>query len=99
MTVQTSPRRVAASRSIPFARTVIGPEARSAVARVLESGWVTTGQEVVEFEREFADYVGAGRGVAVSSCTAGLELALRALGMPREARVLMSTDTIYRAAG
>ena len=99
MTVQTSPRRVAASRSIPFARTVIGPEARSAVARVLESGWVTTGQEVVEFEREFADYVGAGRGVAVSSCTAGLELALRGLGLAPGSRVLMSTNTFCGAAG
>ena len=99
MTVQTSPRRVAASRSIPFARTVIGPEARSAVARVLESGWVTTGQEVVEFEREFADYVGAARGVAVSSCTAGLELALRGLGLAPGSRVLMSTNTFCGAAG
>ena len=99
MTVQTSPRRVATSRSIPFARTVIGPEARSAVARVLESGWVTTGQEVVEFEREFADYVGAGRGVAVSSCTAGLELALRGLGLAPGSRVLMSTNTFCGAAG
>ena len=99
MTVQTSPRRPTASRSIPFARTVIGPEARDAVARVLESGWVTTGQEVVEFEREFADYVGAARGVAVSSCTAGLELALRGLGLAPGSRVLMSTNTFCGAAG
>jgi dTDP-4-amino-4,6-dideoxygalactose transaminase len=100
MTIQTPPRRREAStRPVPFARTVIGPEARSAVDRVLESGWVTTGQEAIEFERELADYVGASRGVAVSSCTAGLELALRALGLPRDARVLMSTDTFCGAAG
>ena len=99
MTVHTSAPRAAAARSIPFARTVIGPDARSAVAQVLESGWVTTGQQVVDFEREFADHVGAARGVAVSSCTAGLELALRGLGLPRGSRVLMSTNTFCGAAG
>jgi perosamine synthetase len=90
---------VAAARSIPFARTVIGPDARSAVAQVLESGWVTTGQQVADFEREFADHVGAARGVAVSSCTAGLELALRGLCLARGSRVLMSTNTFCGAAG
>ena len=99
MTVHTSAPRVAAARSIPFARTVIGPDARSAVAQVLESGWVTTGQQVADFEREFADHVGAARGVAVSSCTAGLELALRGLGLARGSRVLMSTNTFCGAAG
>jgi perosamine synthetase len=90
---------VAAARSIPFSRTVIGPDARSAVAQVLESGWVTTGQQVADFEREFADHVGAARGVAVSSCTAGLELALRGLCLARGSRVLMSTNTFCGAAG
>ena len=99
MTVHTSAPRVAAARSIPFARTVIGPDARSAVAQVLESGWVTTGQQVADFEREFADHVGAARGVAVSSCTAGLELALRGLCLARGSRVLMSTNTFCGAAG
>ncbi|HEV7146129.1 MAG TPA: DegT/DnrJ/EryC1/StrS aminotransferase family protein [Pedococcus sp.] len=101
MTVQTPPLRApdTSGRQIPFARTVIGPEARAAVERVLQSGWVTTGQEVVHFERELADYVGAARGVAVSSCTAGIELALRALGLPVGSRVLMTTDTFCGAAG
>lgn len=99
MTVDTPPLRTVHARPIPFARTVIGPEARGAVASVLESGWVTTGQEVVAFEREFADYVGASRGVAVSSCTSGLELALRALGLAPGSRVLMTTNTFCGAAG
>ncbi|MDQ2755597.1 MAG: DegT/DnrJ/EryC1/StrS family aminotransferase [Actinomycetota bacterium] len=85
-------------RRIPFARTVIGPDARVAVDRVLASGWVTTGQEVLDFERELADHVGAARAVAVSSCTAGIELALRGLGLPPGGRVLMSTDTFCGAA-
>ena len=48
---------------------------------------------------EFADHVGAARGVAVSSCTAGLELALRGLCLARGSRVLMSTNTFCGAAG
>src|SRR5829696_1715753 len=82
---------------IPFARTLIPPEAQESAARVLSSGWVTTGPEVAAFEREFAALVGAGHAVAVSSCTAALELALRALGLPRGARVATPTMTFCGA--
>jgi dTDP-4-amino-4,6-dideoxygalactose transaminase len=72
-------------------------EARNAALRVLASGWLTTGPEVVEFEREFAQLVEADHAVAVSSCTAGLEIALRALQLPRDAKVLTSTMTFCGA--
>ena len=49
------------SRRIPFAVTEISPEARDAAIRVLNSGWVTTGPEVAEFERELAAWVGVAR--------------------------------------
>jgi perosamine synthetase len=58
---------------------------------------VTTGPEVVEFEREFAAEVGASHAVAVSSCTAAIEIALRALHLPPGARVLTSTVTFCGA--
>ena len=83
---------------VPFTRTEICDEARVAVQRVLASGWVTSGQEVVEFETEFAEYIGSRRAIAVSSCTAALELALRALRLPLGSRVLMSTITFCGAA-
>jgi dTDP-4-amino-4,6-dideoxygalactose transaminase len=83
---------------IPFTRTQICEEACQAVQQILGSGWVTSGQQVIEFEREFAEHVGARRAVAVSSCTAALELALRALNLPAGSRVLMSTDTFCGAA-
>ncbi len=51
-----------------------------AVRRAIRSGWVTQGPEVAEFEREFAEYVGAKYACAVSSCTAALHLALLAVG-------------------
>ena len=84
---------------IPFTRTGIWPEAADAVASVLTSGWVTSGRQVMEFEREFADYLGASHAIAVSSCTAAIELALRALDLPHGAKVLMSTMTFCGAAG
>jgi dTDP-4-amino-4,6-dideoxygalactose transaminase len=84
-------------RRIPFATSVISEDARIAVARVLASGWVTTGPEVAEFEREFAAWVRADHAVAVSSCTAAIELALRALRLPVGARVLTSTMTFCGA--
>jgi dTDP-4-amino-4,6-dideoxygalactose transaminase len=83
---------------VPFGRTHICEEACQAVQQVLSSGWVTSGQQVIEFEREFAEHVGSRRAVAVSSCTAALELALRALHLPAGSRVLMSTVTFCGAA-
>jgi perosamine synthetase len=53
----------------------------AAARRAILSGWVTQGPEVVAFEREFADAVGAPHACAVSSCTTALHIALVALGV------------------
>lgn len=82
---------------IPFSRTPISPEAQDAVARVLASGWVTTGPETAEFEKEFGDFVSAPYAVAVSSCTAAIEISLRALDLPRGAKVATSAITFCGA--
>lgn len=82
---------------IPFARTTVTTEAVDAVARVLQSGWLTSGPQVQEFETEMADFVGATHAVAVSSCTAALELSLRALRLPAGAKVLTPTLTFCGA--
>ena len=82
---------------IPFAKTEISAEAQAASARVLASGWITTGPEVIEFEREFAELVGADHAVAVASCTAAIEISLRALRLQPGARVLTSTMTFCGA--
>jgi perosamine synthetase len=83
---------------IPFTRVEISERARLAVDRVLESGWVTTGREVVAFEEEFAEAVCAEHAVAVSSCTAALELSLRGLGLHPGAKVLLPALTFCSAA-
>jgi perosamine synthetase len=66
---------------IPIVRPSLGEAEVLAVARVIRSGWVAQGPEVAALEREFARAVGASHGVAVSNCTAALELSLRALGI------------------
>ena len=87
----------AAPDRIPFADCHIAAGSRRAAHRVLESGWVTTGPEVAAFEAEFAAYVGAAHAIAVSSCTAALELSLRYLRLPEGAPVLVSDLTFCGA--
>lgn len=82
---------------VPFAHCEIVVEAREAAARVLQSGWLTTGPEVLAFESDFAAHVGASHAIAVSSCTAAIELALRSLELPPGAPVLTSTNTFCGA--
>ena len=62
--------------TIPVMRPLLGPEEAAAAAEAVASGWVAQGPRVAEFERQFAQRVGAGHGVAVSSCTTALHLAL-----------------------
>lgn len=85
------------SSGVPFSRPVVAPEATQAVDRVLRSGWLTTGPECAAFENEFASWVGAEHAVTVSSCTAALELSLRALHLPEGSRVLTPTVTFCGA--
>src|SRR6202008_2876333 len=53
--------------------------------------------EVTAFESELADWVGARHAVGVSSCTAAVEIAVRALQLPPNSRVLTSTITFCGA--
>lgn len=64
-----------------IARPELGEPEWQAVRDVIESGWVTQGPKVSEFERAVADYCQAEHGVAVSSCTAALHLALVCAGV------------------
>jgi dTDP-4-amino-4,6-dideoxygalactose transaminase len=69
------------SKTVPVARPSFGVAEENAVLEVLRSGWVSQGPRVAEFERRFAEYVGAPDAVAVSSCTTALHLALVAIGV------------------
>jgi dTDP-4-amino-4,6-dideoxygalactose transaminase len=88
---------VTPTRQVPFSVAQVSRQARQRVAAVLKSGWLTTGNETFAFEREFAAFVGAPHAIAVSSCTAAIELALRALRLRPGAAVLTSTITFCGA--
>src|SRR5580704_4925802 len=83
---------------LPFHRASIGPEEVSAVVEVLQSGWLTTGPRVKQFESAFANRVGAAHAIAVSSCTAALHLALAAIGLDEGDEVILPTMT-FAATG
>jgi len=68
---------------IPLARPDIGKEEIQAVVETMKSGWVSQGEKVEEFEESFAKYCGVKYGVAVSSGTAALHVALTALDVKR----------------
>lgn len=83
---------------IPFALPSIGPEEIAEVSRVLESGWLTTGKYCRRFETEFAEACGARHALTLNSGTAGLHLALEALGVGPGDRVLTVTHTFTATA-
>ncbi|MGE4291030.1 MAG: DegT/DnrJ/EryC1/StrS family aminotransferase [Desulfovibrio sp.] len=66
---------------IPLIRPVIDENVKQRVLDVLDSGHLTEGPVTRELEQRMADYTGAEHALAVTSCTTGLELALRALGV------------------
>ena len=79
---------------IPFARPDIGQAEIDAVAQALRSGWITTGPQTRAFEQEFAAYLGGGvHAIAVNSATAGLHLALEAIGIGPGDEVIAPTLT------
>ena len=66
---------------IPLTRPSIGEDDLEAVASVLRSGQLVQGPSVARFEERIAAYVGAYHAVAVSSCTAALQMSLMALNI------------------
>jgi perosamine synthetase len=66
---------------IPIMRPWLGPEEAEAVRDVLTSGWVAQGPRVAAFEAAVCEALGARHGVATTSCTTALHLALHALGV------------------
>ncbi|MCE3606491.1 DegT/DnrJ/EryC1/StrS family aminotransferase [Massilia sp. P8910] len=84
---------------LPFAVPDIGDEEIAAVLDCLRSGWITTGPRTRQFEHDFAAYLGgAEHAIAVNSATAGLHLALEALGIGPGDEVIVPTMTFTATA-
>lgn len=83
---------------VPFFRPSLTENEIEAVTGVLRSGWLTSGPRGTEFESAFAAAVGARHGLAVSSATAAMHLAVEALGLKANQAVLVPTMTFAATA-
>ena len=66
---------------LPFSKPSITESEIAAVGDVLRSGWITTGARCTEFEQRFCETTGSQHAIALTSATAGMQLALHALGI------------------
>ena len=84
----------------PFALPDIGDEEIAEVVDTLKSGWVTTGPKAARFEADFSAFLGEPglHSTAVNSATAGLHLALEALGIGPGDEVITTTHTFTATA-
>ncbi len=85
---------------LPFALPEIGDEEIAEVVDTLKSGWVTTGPKAKRFEAAFTEFLGdpALESIAVNSATAGLHLALEAVGVGPGDEVITTTHTFTATA-
>ncbi|NQD37412.1 DegT/DnrJ/EryC1/StrS family aminotransferase [Permianibacter sp. IMCC34836] len=87
------------STFLPFALPEIGQEEIDEVIAVLKSGWITTGPRAKQFEADFASYIGGDvEAIAVNSATAGLHLALEAIGIGPGDEVIIPSYTFTATA-
>lgn len=84
--------------SVPLAQPVLGEREEQLVLEVLRSGRLSLGPKAVEFERRIAEIAGAAHGSAVSSGTAGLHLALRAVGVSAGTEVITTPFSFVASA-
>ena len=81
--------------SIPY----ISQRDINSVNKVLKNGWISSdGPEVRKFESEFSKFIGRKYSVTVSSGTAALEIAIKALGIKKNDEVLIPNFTIISNA-
>jgi len=85
---------------LPYSPPSIGQAELDEVVATLKSDWITTGPRTRAFEMKFGEYVGAPGGTALmlNSCTAGLHVALVALGVGPGDEVIVPTLTFAATA-
>jgi len=94
------------NKFLPFAKPLLSEETYKEVEAVLRSGWLTTGPKVAQFEKDLSAYFGGRQARAVSSATAGLQLALLAIDLKAGDEVITTPltfvatlNTIVQAGG
>jgi perosamine synthetase len=84
--------------SVPITKPALTEEEARAPFDSIKSGWVTQGPKVAEFEKAVAAYVGAKHGIATTSCTTGLHLALATIGVGPGDEVIVPSFTFIASA-
>ena len=98
MTTRAVPGFAPRTTFLPYALPSIGDDEIAEVVDSLRSGWITTGPKVKKFEAAFAEYVAAPHALAMNSCTAGLQIALHAMGIGPGDEVILPTMTFCATA-
>lgn len=83
---------------LPYALPLIGEEEIKEVVDTLKSNWLSKGPKTMEFEKRFAEYVGAKHAIAMNSCTAALHIALIANGIGEGDEVITTPLTFTASA-
>ena len=84
--------------TVPITKPSLTDEEARAPFESIRSGWVTQGPKVAEFERAVAAYTGAKHGIATTSCTTGLHLALASTGIGPGDEVICPSFTFIASA-
>lgn len=84
--------------NIPLLRPYFNSDEISEIKKVLDSGWVSQGPKVKEFENKIKDFLKVKYAIAVSNCTAALHLSLLALNIGKDDEVLVA-DYTFPATG
>lgn len=82
-----------ADERIPITQVAIGEEEKRRVLQVLDSGWLVQGKQVAEFEKRIAQYVSLSHGIATTSCTSSLHVAVQGLGLKPGDEVIVPAFT------
>ncbi len=83
---------------VPFHRPYMTEDEVAGAAEAIRNGWLTMGMKTVEFEKQFAAYIGTPHALAVNSCTAALHLAVHLLGIKEGDEVIVPSITFAATA-
>jgi dTDP-4-amino-4,6-dideoxygalactose transaminase len=85
-------------RTVPFSKVPLAGNEVKYLSEVLSSGWLTTASKTFQFEKTFAETIGAKYACAVNSCTAALHLGIEALGIKPGDKVFVQSMTFTASA-
>lgn len=83
---------------LPYALPYVGDAEIKEVVDTIKTNWLSKGPKTVEFEKKFAEYVGAKHAIAMNSCTAALHTALVAKGIGEGDEVITTPLTFAASA-